>query len=197
MVCPYAVAFFGVYLETLICAITNFWQDIFWMFCCSFFMFFLLSVWCTFRSYLLRFGAKTCNVLPRCSSLFQWFSLILPCSLYFLIVLAEFYMVFIHFSIMLIDFWIDLRFFYMIFNVFFITIHWFYKDDVASFLHVYGYFPTEFIDVSSVFINCHVFVGSCMVYRSLRIRDAQNNNWKYLDINPHKKYMHSFAHIYI
>ena len=53
---------------------------------CLFFCFFLLSVWNTFPSYMLRFGAKTCNVLPigaknsyaRCSSLFLWLPLLLP-----------------------------------------------------------------------------------------------------------------------
>ena len=87
----------------------------------------------------------------------------------FVIVLAEIYLVFIHFSTMPIDFWIDLVDFLMIFIFIVFFNHSSILDGVAWFKVI---LPKESIDVATVFINCHVFIDSCMAFQSV-FRDTR------------------------
>ena len=155
----------------------------------QFLLFFLFSVWGTYPCYLLRFGAKTCNLLSsgakishaRCAPLFLWFSLILPwCSCFF-----DAFGWTLH----------GLHSFFHSVHGIFDLFCWF-LDAVGWFLHGLSDFSMDFIDVAMVFIKfcmCSLILAwFSKVY--LGIHDVHKSNCKYLAVNP---YIYILIYIYI
>ena len=181
MVCLYAVAFLLCVIAILLCAIASFWHQQIneTHLLGAVFVFFLFSVWGTYPCYLLRFGAKTCNLLSsgakishaRCAPLFLWFSLILPwCSCVF-----DAFGWTLH----------GLHSFFHSVHGIFDLFCWF-LDAVGWFLHVLSDFSMDFIDVAMVFIKfcmCSLILAwFSKVY--LGIHGVHKSNCKYLDVNP-------------
>ena len=159
----------------------------------QFLLFFLFSVWGTYPCYLLRFGAKTCNLLSsgakishaRCAPLFLWFSLILPwCSCVF-----DAFGWTLH----------GLHSFFHSVHGIFDLFCWF-LDAVGWFLHGLSDFSMDFIDVAMVFIKfcmCSLILAwFSKVY--LGIHDVHKSNCKYLGVNPNiYTYNYLYTYIYI
>ena len=159
----------------------------------QFLLFFLFSVWGTYPCYLLRFGAKTCNLLSsgakishaRCAHCFYGFHWFCHGVHVFLMLLAEL----LH----------GLHSFFHSVHGIFDLFCWF-LDAVGWFLHGLSDFSMDFIDVAMVFIKfckCSLILAwFSKVY--LGIHDVHKSNCKYLDVNPNIYIIiYIYTHIYI